>query len=147
MDVTRIDQVGIAVEDLDAALAFYASAFGIAAVSRERIEEDGVEEAMLEVAGVHLQLVQSIREDSPVARFVERRGPGLHHLGLAVRSLEGALDHLRGEGVELIDEEPRIGGGGHRIAFVHPRSTGGVLVELVEDAAPAHADGHDDHEG
>ncbi len=141
MDVTRIDQVGIAVEDLDAALAFYASAFGIGAVSRERIEEDGVEEAMLEVAGVHLQLVQSVREDSPVARFVERRGPGLHHLGLAVRSLEEALEHLRGEGIELIDDEPRVGGGGHRIAFVHPRSTGGVLVELIEDAPTGHGAG------
>jgi methylmalonyl-CoA/ethylmalonyl-CoA epimerase len=133
VDVTRIDQVGIAVEDLDAALAFYASAFGLHAVSREHVESDGVEEAMLEVAGVHLQLVQSTREDSPVARFLERRGPGMHHLGLAVRSLEDALEHLRTEGVELIDEVPRAGGGGHRVAFVHPRSTGGILVELIED--------------
>jgi methylmalonyl-CoA/ethylmalonyl-CoA epimerase len=137
MDVTRIDQVGIAVEDLDAALEFYARAFGIHAVSREHVEHDGVEEAMLVVDGVHLQLVQSARPDSPIDRFVQKRGPGLHHLGLAVRSLEGALDHLRAEGVELIDEEPRLGGGGHRVAFVHPRSTGGILVELIED-------GHDD---
>ncbi len=134
MDVTRIDQVGIAVEDLDAALAFYASAFGLTASSRELVESDGVEEAMLEVGGVHLQLVQSVREGSPVDRFVQRRGPGLHHLGLAVRSLEDALDHLRADGVELIDEQPRQGGGGHRVAFVHPRSTGGILVELIEDA-------------
>jgi len=133
MDVTRIDQVGIAVEDLEATLDLYARAFGIRPVSREHVEKDGVEEAMLEVAGVHLQLVQASREGSPIARFIERRGPGLHHLGLAVRSLEEALAHLRAEGVELIDEEPRIGGGGHRIAFVHPRSTGGILIELVED--------------
>mgnify|MGYP001555088181 CR=1 FL=1 len=133
MEVTRIDQVGIAVEDLDATLGLYASAFGLAAASRERIEQDGVEEAMLTVDGVHLQLVQSIREDSPIARFLARRGPGLHHLGLAVRSLDDALAHLRAQGVELIDEEPRIGGGGHRIAFVHPRSTGGILIELIED--------------
>jgi len=138
MDVTRIDQVGIAVEDLDAALDFYARAFGIHAVSREHVEHDGVEEAMLIVDGVHLQLVQSAREDSPIDRFIQKRGPGLHHLGLAVRSLEGALDHLRAEGVELIDEEPRLGGGGHLVAFVHPRSTGGILVELIEDG---HADG------
>jgi methylmalonyl-CoA/ethylmalonyl-CoA epimerase len=135
MDVTRIDQVGIAVEDLDATLELYGRLFGIEAVSREHIESDGVEEAMLEVAGVHLQLVQSTRQDSPIDRFIARRGPGLHHLGLAVRSLEDALSHLRSEGVELIDEEPRIGGGGHLVAFVHPRSTGGILVELIEDAA------------
>jgi methylmalonyl-CoA/ethylmalonyl-CoA epimerase len=135
MDVTRIDQVGIAVEDLDAALDFYARAFGIHAVSREHVEHDGVEEAMLEIAGVHLQLVQSVRDDSPIDRFIQKRGPGLHHLGLAVSSLGAALDHLRSEGVELIDEEPRRGGGGHLVAFVHPRSTGGILVELIEDSA------------
>jgi methylmalonyl-CoA/ethylmalonyl-CoA epimerase len=135
MDVTRIDQVGIAVEDLDAALDFYARAFGIHAMSRELVEHDGVEEAMLEVNGVHLQLVQSARDDSPIDRFIQKRGPGLHHLGLAVSSLSDALAHLRSEGVELIDEEPRRGGGGHLVAFVHPRSTGGILVELIEDSA------------
>jgi methylmalonyl-CoA/ethylmalonyl-CoA epimerase len=135
MDVTRIDQVGIAVEDLDAALDLYARAFGILPISREHVEHDGVEEAMLEVGGVHLQLVQSTREGSPIERFIERRGPGMHHLGLAVRSLDDALDHLRSEGLELIDEVPRRGGGGHLVAFVHPRSTGGILVELIEDPA------------
>lgn len=139
MDVTRIDQVGIAVQDLDAILDLYARAFGIRPVSREHIEHDGVEEAMLDVGGVHLQFVQSARDDSPIERFIERRGPGLHHLGIAVRDLDAALDHLRGEGVELIDESPRRGGGGHRIAFVHPRGTGGVLIELIEDpSAPEH---------
>jgi methylmalonyl-CoA/ethylmalonyl-CoA epimerase len=135
MEVTRVDQVGIAVDDLDAALELYARAFGILPVSRELVEQDGVEEAMLEVGGVHLQLVQATRPDSPVGRFIERRGPGLHHLGLAVRSLGEALDHLRSEGIALIDEEPRPGGGGHLVAFVHPRSTGGILVELIEDPA------------
>ena len=134
MEVTRIDQVAIAVEDLDATLDLYARAFGIHAVSREHVEHDGIEEAMLEVGGVHLQLVASAREDSPIDRFIARRGPGMHHVGLAVRDLDAALAHLRAEGVELIDEEPRTGGGGHRIAFVHPRSTGGVLIELIEDA-------------
>lgn len=133
MDVTRIDQVGIAVEDLDATLDLYARAFGLRPVSREHIERDGVEEAMLDVGGVALQLVQSAREGSPIERFIERRGPGLHHLGIAVHDLEAALEHLEREGVELIDQEPRIGGGGHRVAFVHPRSTGGILIELIED--------------
>jgi methylmalonyl-CoA/ethylmalonyl-CoA epimerase len=137
MQVTRIDQIGIAVDDLDAALSFYARAFGLSPSSRERIESDGVEEAMIDVGGVYLQLVHSTREGSPVDRFLTARGPGMHHMGIAVRSLDDALEHLRQQGVELIDDEPRIGGGGHRIAFVHPRSTGGILIELIEDA---HAD-------
>jgi len=137
MDVTRIDQVGIAVEDLDAALSFYARAFGLTPASRERVDSDGVEEAMIDVGGVQLQLLQSTQVGSPIDRFIAARGPGMHHLGIAVRSLDAALAHLRREGVELIDDEPRIGGGGHRIAFVHPRSTGGILVELIEDAVEA----------
>lgn len=138
MDVTRIDQVGIAVQDLDAALEFYSRAFGVHAVSREHVEHDGIDEAMIDVGGVHLQLVASAREDSPIDRFVRSRGPGMHHLGIAVRDLDAMLAHLRTEGVELIDQEPRIGGGGHRIAFVHPRGTGGILIELIEDpGAPA----------
>jgi methylmalonyl-CoA/ethylmalonyl-CoA epimerase len=135
MDVTRIDQVGIAVEDLDATLDLYARVFGVRPVSREHVEHDGIEEAMVEIGGVFLQFVQSARAGSPIERFLESRGPGMHHLGMAVRDLEAALDHLRSEGVELIDEVPRMGGGGHRIAFVHPRSTGGILIELVEDAS------------
>ncbi len=133
MDVTRIDQVGIAVEDLDAALAFYADAFGLTPTSREVIASDQVDEAMIEVGGVHLQLLQATDEESPIAKYIARRGAGMHHLGMAVRSLDDTLAHLRSRGVELIDEEPRIGGGGHRIAFVHPRSTGGILIELIEE--------------
>ncbi|MEY3072641.1 MAG: hypothetical protein RLZZ353_837 [Actinomycetota bacterium] len=133
MDVTRVDQIAIAVEDLDEALALFERAFGLRSSSRERVESDGVEEAMLDVGGVRIQLIASTRPDSPVDRFLARRGPGLHHLGFGVRSVDAALDHLRAEGVELIDERPRPGGGGHTVAFVHPRGTGGVLVELVED--------------
>jgi methylmalonyl-CoA/ethylmalonyl-CoA epimerase len=133
VDVTRIDQIAIAVEDLDEALAFYERAFGLRATSRERIEPDGVEEAMLDVGGVWIQLLQPTREDSPVGRYLARHGPGLHHLGFGVRSVGDALDHLRGQQVPLIDQTPRRGGGGHTIGFVHPKGTGGVLVELVED--------------
>lgn len=139
MDVTRIDQIAIAVTDLDDALELFERAFGITARSRERIEADGVEEAMIDVGGVAIQLLQATRDDSPVARFLERRGPGLHHLGLAVRDLDEALAHLRDEGVELIDEAPRPGGDGNRVAFVHPRGTGGVLLELVEESEPGGA--------
>lgn len=144
MDVTRIDQIAIAVEDLDEALDFYERAFGLTADSREIIESDGVEEAMLNVGGVYVQLLAPTREDSPVGRFLARSGPGLHHLGFGVASVEGALDHLREEGVRLIDEAPRPGGGGHTVAFVHPKGTGGVLVELVEDS---HAHGASDGDG
>lgn len=135
MDVTRIDQIAIAVEDLDEALATYERAFGLRPSRREVIDSDGVEEAMLDVGGVWIQLLAPTREDSPVARFLARRGPGLHHLGFGVGSVSEALTHLRDEGVRLIDEHPRPGGGGHEVAFVHPAGTGGVLVELVQDAA------------
>ena len=135
MDVTRVDQIAIAVPDLDAALDLFERAFGLRATSREVVASDGVEEAMIHVNGVAIQLVAPTAPGSPVDRFLASRGPGLHHLGLAVRSLPAALDHLRAEGVELVDERPRPGGGGHTVAFVHPRGTGGVLVELVEDAA------------
>ncbi len=133
MDVTRIDQIAIAVEDLDESLAFYERAFGLTPSYREVVESDGVEEAMLDVGGVSIQLLQATRDDSPIARYLAKNGPGLHHLGFGVRSVAGALDHLREQDVALIDQEPRPGGGGHTVAFVHPRGTGGVLVELVED--------------
>lgn len=133
VDVTRIDQIAIAVPDLDDALAFYQRAFGITATHREVVESDGVEEAMIDVGGVFIQLLAPTREDSPVGRFLARNGPGLHHLGFGVESVAGALDHLRGEDVALIDEAPRPGGSGHTVAFVHPKGTGGVLVELIEN--------------
>jgi methylmalonyl-CoA/ethylmalonyl-CoA epimerase len=134
VNVTRIDQIAIAVEDLDETLAFYERAFGLTPEYRERVESDGVEEAMLNVGGVYIQLLQATRNDSPIAKYLAKNGPGLHHVGFGVSSVGGALDHLRSEGVRLIDEQPRPGGGGHTVAFVHPKGTGGVLVELVEDA-------------
>ena len=133
MNVTRIDQIAIAVPDLDEALEFYERAFGLTPEYREVVDSDGVEEAMLNVNGVYLQLLQATRDDSPIAKYLERNGPGLHHLGFGVTSVADSLDHLRDEGVRLIDEEPRRGGGGHTVAFVHPKGTGGVLVELCED--------------
>lgn len=133
VDVTRIDQIAIAVEDLDATLELYERAFGLTPEYREVVESDGVEEAMINVGGVYLQLLRATRDDSPIAKYLERNGPGLHHIGFGVESVGDALDHLREEGVRLIDEEPRPGGGGHTVAFVHPKGTGGVLLELVED--------------
>lgn len=138
MELNRIDQVAIAVEDLDAAVALWQRAFGAEIAYREEVSSDGVEEAMLKVGDGYIQLIQATREDSPIARFIARNGPGLHHVGFAVPDVAEALDHLREEGVELIDERPRTGGGGHTVAFVHPKGLGGVLVELVEDT---HGDG------
>ena len=137
--VTRIDQIAIAVEDLDATLELYERAFGLVPEYREVVESDGVEEAMLDVGGVYLQLLQATRDDSPIAKYLARNGPGLHHVGFGVESVADTLEHLRDEGIRLIDEEPRPGGGGHTVAFVHPRGTGGVLVELVEDGTPPSA--------
>jgi methylmalonyl-CoA/ethylmalonyl-CoA epimerase len=138
VDVTRIDQIAIAVDDLDETLALYERAFGLTPEYRERVDSDGVEEAMLNVGGVYIQLLQATRDDSPIARYLAKNGPGLHHLGFGVASVGDALEHLREQDVRLIDQRPRPGGGGHTVAFVHPKGTGGVLVELVEDAT-----GHD----
>ncbi|MDX1620714.1 MAG: methylmalonyl-CoA epimerase [Nitriliruptorales bacterium] len=131
--MTRIDQIAIAVEDLDETLELYERAFGLTPEYREVVESDGVEEAMINVGGVYIQLLQATRDDSPVAKYLAKRGPGLHHVGFGVESVSEALDHLRDEDVALIDKEPRPGGGGHTVAFVHPKGTNGVLVELVEN--------------
>ncbi|MEX2532927.1 MAG: methylmalonyl-CoA epimerase [Nitriliruptoraceae bacterium] len=137
MTVSRIDQIAIAVEDLDATLELFQRAFGLVAQSREVVESDGIEEAMINVNGVYIQLLQPTRDDSPVGRFLQKNGPGLHHLGFGVADVADTLAHLRDEGIRLIDEAPRRGGGGHTIAFVHPKSVDGVLVELVQDD-PSH---------
>lgn len=133
MDPTRIDQVAIAVPDLDAAIELWSGVFGAELEYREEVGSDAIEEAMLKVGDGYIQLITPTSPDSTVARFLDRNGPGLHHVGLAVPSVADALDELREAGVQLIDEEPRRGGGGHTVAFVHPKGTNGVLVELIEE--------------
>jgi len=128
----NVDHVAVAVHDLDEAIDRHRRLYGVEPVSRQVVESQGVEEAMIPVGGSHLQLLAALRPDTPVGRFLERRGEGLHHIAYAVADIEAALEHLRSEGADLIDEEPRIGGGGARIAFVHPRAFGGTLIELVE---------------
>ena len=128
----NLDHVALAVRDLDAALADYRNLFGAEALYREVVEEQGVEEAMIAVGGSFIQLLQPLGPDTPVGRFLAARGEGMHHIALAVADLDAALDHLRSEGARLVDEEPRIGGRGARIAFVHPKVFAGTLVELVE---------------
>jgi methylmalonyl-CoA/ethylmalonyl-CoA epimerase len=133
VQLNRIDQVAFAVEDLDAAIELWEGAFGAELDYREVVESDRIEEAMLRVGDGHIQLITPTGPDSTVARFLERNGPGMHHVGFAVPSVADALAELKHRGVRLIDEEPRRGGGGHTVAFVHPKGTDGVLVELVED--------------
>jgi methylmalonyl-CoA/ethylmalonyl-CoA epimerase len=130
---TQIDHVGIAVADLEAAVERYRTTLGLEPSHRERIEDQGVEEVLLEVGGSFVQLLGALGTDTPVGRFLERRGPGVHHVGYRVESVVDALAHLRYEGVRLIDETPRRGSRGTTIAFVHPKDMGGVLVELVQE--------------
>ena len=128
----NIHHIAIAVEDLDSAIAGYESLYNITPMSREIVEDQGVSEAMLAVGGSYIQLLEPLTPESPVGRFLSQNGEGMHHIAFAVNDIEAALAHLRNEGATLIDETPRIGGGGHRIAFVHPKELAGTLVELIE---------------
>lgn len=130
----QIDHIGVAVEDLDHALVLYRDSFGMHEEHRERLESQGVEAALVGVGDGHVELLESISPDSAVARFIARRGSGLHHVAYRTDDIESALGAVRGAGLELIDLEPRAGVQGSRVAFVHPRATGGVLTELVEPA-------------
>jgi methylmalonyl-CoA/ethylmalonyl-CoA epimerase len=130
--VTRIHHVGIAVTDLEASIRLYQVAFGAELVHRARNEREGLEAAFLRMGDGELELMAPLREDSPVGKFVAKRGPGLHHVAYAVPDIKKALADARSEGLELIDAEPRVGMHGSRIAFVHPKSMNGVLTEFVE---------------
>jgi methylmalonyl-CoA/ethylmalonyl-CoA epimerase len=138
--LTRIDHVGIACHDLEAKIAFYSSTFGLAVVSIEVNESQGVKEAMLEVSGSpagssYVQLLEPLGPDTPVGRFLARRGEGVHHVGYGVADVHAALAAIGATGVRLIDERPRHGSMGASIAFLHPADVGGVLTELVQSAA------------
>ena len=128
----RIYHLGYAVEDIDAAARFYAQNFGAEPSEKEVVEEQGIVAAMFGVGESQIELVQPTRPDSPVGRFLAKHGEGFHHVAFQVDDLEAALAGLKANGVELIDEKPRIGAGGARMAFVHPKGAFGVLTELVE---------------
>ncbi len=132
MFVYNIDHIAIAVHDLDASLAEYDRKYKVTPVSVETVPDQGVREAMLAVGGSHIQLLEPLSDDSAVGRFLARNGEGLHHIAFAVVDIDEAIEHLAREGARLIDTEPRIGGGGHRIAFIHPSDLTGTLIELVE---------------
>src|SRR6201987_1835953 len=121
------DHVGLVVEDLDSALALYQERFGMPAVHRETVAEQGVDAALLDVGDSHIELLQPLGPDTTVGRFLARRGPGLHHVAYRVASVQETLQTLSAAGVRLIDEQPRTGIRGTQVAFVHPSSTGGIL--------------------
>jgi methylmalonyl-CoA epimerase len=133
-----IDHVGVAVEDLEAAIKLYRDALGMPLVHQETVEEQGVEAVLLDVGDSHIELLAPLAPDTAVGKFLARRGPGLHHVAYRVESIEQALEQLRAAGLRLIDERPRVGIRGSQVAFVHPASTGGTLIELVQPAAGAH---------
>jgi len=130
--LNRIYHLGYAVEDIAAASHFYRENFGAEPTEPELVEEQGIVATMFRVGESMIELVQPIRPDSPVGKFLERRGEGVHHVAYEVEDLDAALTELKNNGVEIVDEEPRTGAGGTRVAFVHPKSAFGVLTELVE---------------
>jgi len=130
--LTRLDHVGIAVRDLEEAVTRYRRTLGLEPAHREVVETQGVEEVLFAVGEASIQLLGALGPDTPVGRFLERRGPGVHHVAYRVDDVAAALMHLAAEGVRLVDREPRPGSRGTTIAFVHPSSMDGVLVELVQ---------------
>ncbi|MEL7206629.1 MAG: methylmalonyl-CoA epimerase [Actinomycetota bacterium] len=131
--LTEIDHVAIAVRDLEAAIAWYEEAFGATVEHRETVESDGVEEALLAVADSYVQLLTPTTDESPVAKYLEKKGEGIHHLGYRVDDCAAALESVKATGGRVIDEAPRPGSRGTTVAFVHPKTSFGTLIELVEE--------------
>jgi methylmalonyl-CoA/ethylmalonyl-CoA epimerase len=130
----RIDHIGVAVDDLEEAVSLYSERLGMPVQHRETVEEQGVEAVLLGVGESHVELLSPLSPETAVGRFLERNGPGMHHVAYGTDDIESALEGARAAGLALIDERPRTGIRGSRVAFVHPKSTGGVLTELVEPA-------------
>jgi methylmalonyl-CoA/ethylmalonyl-CoA epimerase len=131
--LTEIDHVAIAVKDLEAAIAYYQEAFGAEVHHREVVDSDGVEEALIKVADSYIQLTAATRPDSPIAKFLERKGEGLHHIGYRVDDCGAALEAMKAAGATPIDQAPRPGSRGTTVAFVHPKGSLGTLIELVQE--------------
>jgi methylmalonyl-CoA/ethylmalonyl-CoA epimerase len=131
---TRVDHIGVAVEDLDAALKLYERDYAMTLVHRETVSEQGVEAVLLDVGENHVELLAPIGPDTPVGKFLAKRGPGIHHVAYQVQDIDATLDALREAGLRLIDETPRTGIRNSRVAFLHPAASGGVLTEIVQPA-------------
>jgi methylmalonyl-CoA/ethylmalonyl-CoA epimerase len=134
---TRIDHIGVAVDEIEPALELYRDRLKLTAAHREVVEEQGVEAVLLDVGENHVELLAPLGPETPVGRFLAKQGPGLHHVAYQVTDIDATLDALKRAGLAMIDEQPRTGIRGSRVAFVHPRATGGVLTEIVEPAAVA----------
>ena len=134
----RIDHIGVAVEDLDSAIDLYEKSFEMALAHRETVESQGVEAVLLDVGDGHVELLRPLGPDTAVGKFLSRKGPGLHHVAYAVEDIDETLKRISAAGIELIDSEARVGIRDSRVAFLHPRSTGGVLTEIVEPAEGGH---------
>ncbi|MBL3539375.1 methylmalonyl-CoA epimerase [Aminivibrio sp.] len=132
MKPIMVDHIGIAVKSIDEALAFWQSALGVQCTGVEEVEEQKVKTAFLPIGDTEVELLEATSDESPVAKFIEKKGEGIHHLAIRVENIETALAELKGKGIRLIDETPRYGAGGAKIAFVHPKSTGGILLEISE---------------
>lgn len=130
--VGKVDHIGIAVKSIDEALKFYEDVLGIKCVSQEVVEEQKVKVAFLPIGDTEVELLESTDEDGPVARFIERKGEGIQHIAYKVDDIEKSIKELKEKGIRMIDEEPRYGAGGAKIAFLHPKSTFGVLIELCQ---------------
>lgn len=135
---SRIDHIGVAVEDIEAGISLYEKSFEMKFAHRETVESQGVEAVLLDVGDGHVELLRPLGPDTPVGKYLARKGPGLHHVAYAVEDIDATLERLAAAGVELIDSEARTGIRDSRVAFLHPRSTGGVLTEIVEPAEGAH---------
>jgi len=131
---TRIDHIGVAVEDLDAAIKLYERNFEMELVHRETVESQGVEAVLLDVGDGHVELLAALGPDTPVGKFIAKKGPGLHHVAYAVEDIDATLASLKEQGVKLIDQEARTGIRQSRVAFLHPAATGAVLTEIVQPA-------------
>jgi methylmalonyl-CoA/ethylmalonyl-CoA epimerase len=134
----RIDHIGVAVEDLEAGIELYEKSFEMELAHREVVEEQGVEAVLLDVGDGHVELLAPLGSETPVGKYLARKGPGLHHVAYAVDDIDSILERLAANGIELIDREARIGIRESRVAFLHPRSTGGVLTEIVEPPEGGH---------
>ncbi len=132
MKPTAVDHIGIAVKSIEEALTFWEKTLGIACTGVEEVSEQKVKTAFLPLGDTEIELLEPTTEDSPVAKFIEKKGEGIHHLAIRVENLEEALETMKARGMRLIDEKPRYGAGGAKIAFVHPKTAGGVLLELSE---------------
>ena len=134
----KIDHIGVAVADIDAALELYETSFEMTVAHRETVESQGVEAVLLDVGDGHVELMRPLAPDTPVGKFLARKGPKLHHVAYAVDDIDSTLEKLAAAGLELIDSKARIGLRGSRVAFIEPRSTGGVLTEIVEASGEEH---------